>query len=101
MKVLIIGNSAAGTAAIEAIRAHDKKSEIWLVFHKKHSGIKCIEYNDSVEEALCFGWIDGNVQRLDEDRYRQVFMPRRAGLTFERTVRTKASFNRVVTASAM
>jgi len=51
--------------------------EIWLVFYKKHSGKPRIPYNDAVEEALCFGWIDSTVRSIDEDRYAQRFSPRR------------------------
>ena len=58
---------------------HDSNSEIWLVFHKRHTGITTISYNDAVEEALCFGWIDSLVRRLDEARYARKFTPRRAG----------------------
>lgn len=58
---------------------YDSKSEIWLVFHKRHTGITCISYNDAVEEALCFGWIDSIVKRLDDARYARKFTPRRAG----------------------
>jgi uncharacterized protein YdeI (YjbR/CyaY-like superfamily) len=58
---------------------YDSKSEIWLVFHKVHTGIKCISYNDSVEEALCFGWIDSIIRRLDDARYARKFTPRKAG----------------------
>ena len=56
---------------------HDSKSEIWLVFHKRHTGITCISYNDAVEEALCFGWIDSIVRRLDDARYARKFTPRK------------------------
>ena len=42
----------------------DSNSDIWLVFHKRHTGVKSISYNDAVEEALCFGWIDSLVRRL-------------------------------------
>lgn len=52
------------------------KKEIWLVFYKKHTGRQRILYNDAVEEALCFGWIDSIVRRLDEDRYVQRFSKR-------------------------
>ncbi len=58
---------------------HDSQSEIWLVFHKRHTDITCISYNDAVEEALCFGWIDSIVRRLDDARYARKFTPRRAG----------------------
>jgi uncharacterized protein YdeI (YjbR/CyaY-like superfamily) len=50
--------------------------EVWLVYYKKHSGKPRIEYNQAVEEALCFGWIDSLVRRLDQDRYAQKFSVR-------------------------
>lgn len=50
---------------------------IWLVFPKKSSGKKTISYNDAVEEALCFGWIDSTVKSLDEERKIQRFTPRK------------------------
>ncbi len=55
------------------------KSEIWLLFHKRHTGITSISYDDAVEEALCFGWIDSIVRRLDNDHYARKFTPRKAG----------------------
>ncbi len=51
--------------------------EVWLVFYKKHTGKPRMQYNDAVEEALCFGWIDSTVRRLDEDSYAQRFSRRR------------------------
>ena len=57
----------------------DSKSDIWLVFHKRHTGVASISYNDAVEEALCYGWIDSLVRRLDDARYARKFTPRRAG----------------------
>lgn len=54
-----------------------KSVEIWLVYYKKHSGQPTISYEDAVLEALCFGWIDGKIQRLDEARYAQRFTPRK------------------------
>ena len=56
---------------------HDSRSEIWLVFHKRHTGIVTLSYNDSVEEAICFGWIDSLIRRLDDDRYARKFTPRK------------------------
>ena len=50
--------------------------EIWLVYYTKAAGKPCILYNDAVEEALCFGWIDGQVKKLDEVRRVQRFSPR-------------------------
>ena len=51
-------------------------NEIWLVYYKKHTGKPRIPYDDAVEEALCFGWIDSIVKRLDEERFCQKFTPR-------------------------
>ena len=56
---------------------HDAETEIWLVFHKRHTGRTSIGYNDAVEEALCFGWIDSIIRRLDDDRYARKFTPRK------------------------
>jgi uncharacterized protein YdeI (YjbR/CyaY-like superfamily) len=53
--------------------------EIWLVYHSKGSGRASIAYNDAVEEALCFGWIDSTVKKLDTERRAQRFTPRRSG----------------------
>jgi uncharacterized protein YdeI (YjbR/CyaY-like superfamily) len=55
------------------------KQEVWLVYYKKDSGKPRIEYNDAVEEALCFGWIDSIVRSLDEQRFAQRFSPRKPG----------------------
>jgi len=52
-------------------------SEIWLTYPRKHSGKACIPYGDAVEEALCFGWIDGIKKRLDSDHSMQRFTPRK------------------------
>jgi uncharacterized protein YdeI (YjbR/CyaY-like superfamily) len=56
---------------------HGTASEIWLVFHKSHTGTTSIDYEDSVEEALCFGWVDSLIRRLDDDRYARKFTPRK------------------------
>jgi uncharacterized protein YdeI (YjbR/CyaY-like superfamily) len=52
------------------------EKEIWLVYYKKTSGKPRIEYNDAVEEALCFGWIDSTVKKIDDERFAQRFSPR-------------------------
>lgn len=57
---------------------HAKRREIWLVYAKKQSGQARIAYNDAVEEALCFGWIDGIMKGIDADRFAQRFGPRRS-----------------------
>lgn len=58
---------------------HSTVQGIWLVYYKKHSGKLRIPYNDAVEEALCFGWIDGKIKRINDDYYIQWFTPRRPG----------------------
>jgi uncharacterized protein YdeI (YjbR/CyaY-like superfamily) len=56
-----------------------KEKEIWLVFYKKHTGQARLAYEDAVEEALCFGWIDSIVKRLDDETYARKFTPRNLG----------------------
>ena len=58
-------------------RHHASSPGAWLVFHKKHTRRKSILYEDAVREALCFGWIDSLVKRLDDDRYALKFTPRK------------------------
>ncbi|OGM24836.1 hypothetical protein A2715_03655 [Candidatus Woesebacteria bacterium RIFCSPHIGHO2_01_FULL_39_32] len=55
---------------------HDKEKEVWLIYFKKHTGKFSIAYNDAVEEAICFGWIDGKVRSIDAEKYMQRFSPR-------------------------
>jgi uncharacterized protein YdeI (YjbR/CyaY-like superfamily) len=59
------------------LKHHATESEVWLVFHKKHTGVARVPYEDAVEEALCFGWIDSIVKKIDDDKYKQKFTPRR------------------------
>jgi uncharacterized protein YdeI (YjbR/CyaY-like superfamily) len=56
---------------------HAKSPGVWLVFNKQHTGLPSIPYDDSVCEALCFGWIDSLIKRLDDDRYARKFTPRK------------------------
>jgi uncharacterized protein YdeI (YjbR/CyaY-like superfamily) len=56
---------------------HASASDVWLIYYKKHTGKPRIPYDDAVEEALCFGWIDSIVKRVDEERTAQRFSPRR------------------------
>ena len=58
---------------------HASSDGVWLVFHKKHTGVASVPYDDAVREALCFGWVDSLVKRLDGDRYLQKFTPRKPG----------------------
>jgi len=58
---------------------HARERQIWLVFYKVHTGQLNLPYEDSVEEALCFGWIDSLIQKIDENRYARKFTPRKPG----------------------
>jgi uncharacterized protein YdeI (YjbR/CyaY-like superfamily) len=55
---------------------HRSQKEVWLIYYKKHTGKPRIPYDDAVEEALCYGWIDSTVKRIDDERYAQKFTPR-------------------------
>jgi uncharacterized protein YdeI (YjbR/CyaY-like superfamily) len=63
----------------------NKKTEVWLVYPKKSSGKTRILYNDAVEEALCFGWIDSTVKVQDKDHYKQRFTPRNLGSEYSQS----------------
>lgn len=50
---------------------HDSASEVWLVFHKRHTGRPSVPYEDAIREALCFGWVDSLIKRLKEETRRR------------------------------
>lgn len=56
---------------------YDKEKNIWLIIYKKHVEKSGVPYKDSVEEALCFGWIDSTTKRIDDEKYVQRFSPRK------------------------
>jgi len=57
---------------------HATSPGVWLVRYKQHAGVESMAYEDLVREALCFGWIDSLIKRLDDDRYAIKVTPRRA-----------------------
>ena len=57
---------------------HSKSDGIWLRFFKKNSGVKSITHDEALDEALCYGWIDGQLKKLDEQSWIHKFTPRRA-----------------------
>ncbi|OGJ20908.1 hypothetical protein A3K73_07390 [Candidatus Pacearchaeota archaeon RBG_13_36_9] len=61
------------------VENYNKEKEIWLIYYKKSSGKPRISYNDAVEEALCYGWIDSTVKKIDEEKFAQRFSPRNKG----------------------
>lgn len=64
---------------------HDREREVWLVYFKAASGTTNIDYESSVEETLCFGWIDSIIQKIDEVKYARKFNPRRMGSKWSET----------------
>jgi uncharacterized protein YdeI (YjbR/CyaY-like superfamily) len=56
---------------------HGSSPGIWLVRHKQHTGVDSMPYEDLVSEALCFGWVDSLIKRLDDDRYAIKVTPRK------------------------
>ena len=69
----------------EWLGAHfQTESEIWFVFPMKESGEPSLSYNDAVEEALCFGWIDSTIKHVDPTHRAQRFTPRKKGSPYSR-----------------
>lgn len=66
-------------------RNHDTKTEVWVGYYKKASGKKGITYREALDEALCFGWIDGKVRTIDEATYMQRYSPRTARSPWSKT----------------
>lgn len=56
---------------------HDRETEIWLVYYKKGTGVASIDYESSVEEALCYGWVDSLIKKIDDRKYARKFTPRK------------------------
>jgi uncharacterized protein YdeI (YjbR/CyaY-like superfamily) len=61
---------------------HDRASELWVGYYRKSTGKSSMTWQESVDEALCFGWIDGIRKRIDDERYMNRFTPRRPGSTW-------------------
>ena len=78
---------------------HASEPDIWLVSYAKGSGKPSIPYNDAVEEALCFGWIDSIIKKLGEDSRAQRYTPRRKGSPWSEM--NKARARRLVEAGLM
>lgn len=75
LMTLEVRNSHEWRAWLE--KRHASSPGIWLVFYKNRTGVESLPYEDSVREALCFGWIDSLIKRLDDARYARKFTPRR------------------------
>ncbi|MBI4097898.1 MAG: hypothetical protein HY426_02555 [Candidatus Levybacteria bacterium] len=88
MKTLYVRNRKQWRTWLE--KNHDKEKEIWLVYYKKSSGKPSISYNDAVEEALCFGWIDSIEKSLDSDRFAGRYTPRKPKSNWSLSNRARA-----------
>jgi uncharacterized protein YdeI (YjbR/CyaY-like superfamily) len=75
-------------------RHHATESCVWLVFAKRATGIACVGYDEAVEEALCFGWIDGLIRGVDGSSHMRRFTPRKPGSRWSET--NKARVRRAV-----
>lgn len=75
---------------------HSSAPEVWLVFYKKRSGKPdytprpCVTFEEATEEALCYGWVDSAMRRLDDERYVLRYTPRRKGSKWSKTNRRLA-----------
>jgi len=69
---------------------YSSKKEIWVIIHKKNSGNRGLRYEEAVEEAVCFGWIDGKMQSVDDTVFRQRFTPRKKGSIWSKSNRDRA-----------
>jgi uncharacterized protein YdeI (YjbR/CyaY-like superfamily) len=58
---------------------HETETEVYVGMYKQHTGKRAMSWSEAVDQALCFGWIDGRANRIDEDSYMQRFTPRRPG----------------------
>jgi uncharacterized protein YdeI (YjbR/CyaY-like superfamily) len=78
---------------------HASATGVWLVYAKKHTGLPSLTYNDAVEEALCFGWIDSRINPIDDAHYMQIFTPRKPKSLWSASNRARAE--RLVAAGLM
>ncbi|MFC1935792.1 YdeI family protein [Chloroflexota bacterium] len=69
---------------------HATEKEAWLVHYKKHTGKPGIPYEDAVEEALCFGWIDGLLRSIDVEKYALRYSPRRRNAVWSESNKKRA-----------
>lgn len=70
---------------------HATSPGLWLAFAKKGAAAKTVSYAEAIEGALCYGWIDGQKGKLDDERWRQRFTPRRRGSRWSKINRDKAA----------
>jgi len=88
MKTLYVTNRADWRRWLE--KNHSSEKEVWLVYYRKASGKPRIPYEDALEEALAFGWIDSIQKGIDSERFAQRFTPRRKGSAWSEANKERA-----------
>lgn len=68
---------------------HNKKEAVWLIFYKKNTPKYNLSWSDSVDEALCFGWIDSTKRAIDAEKYKQYFSKRKAKSNWSKVNKAK------------
>jgi uncharacterized protein YdeI (YjbR/CyaY-like superfamily) len=76
LKELVVDDATAWRRWLS--REHERAPGVWLVLHKKGGSVTRLTYADALDEALCFGWVDGQLSTRDRESYRQRFTPRRS-----------------------
>jgi uncharacterized protein YdeI (YjbR/CyaY-like superfamily) len=69
---------------------HEREKEAWLIHYKKHSGKSGLKYDEAVNEAICFGWIDGKMKSIDEERFILRYSPRKTKSVWSKINKEKA-----------
>ena len=90
-RVAALGFASRGEWREWLERNHASSDGTWLYIHKKGSRRRGLRYEEAVEEALCFGWIDSKVRAHDADRFVQWFSPRKDGSVWSETNRRRVS----------
>lgn len=70
---------------------HDARKEVWLIFYKKHTGKPNVSYDEAVQEALCFGWIDSIIKRIDGEKFARKFTPRKPNSSWSESNKKRAA----------
>jgi len=81
------------------LKHQSKSQELWVGFYKKSSSKKAVSYTEALDQALCFGWIDGIRRKVDEDSYTNRFTPRRKKSNWSKI--NKAHVRRLIKAGLM
>jgi len=69
---------------------HETATEIWVLAYKVHTGKKSVSYLDALEEAICFGWIDSRMRRIDDEKHAWRFAPRKPNSIWSLSNRKRA-----------